>query len=241
MKLLDLTLDTPEENLALDEALLEQAEAVPQDDGGEVLRLWEATRPMVVIGRSTRITEEVDLELCRELQIPVLRRSSGGASIVAGPGCLMYGVVLSRERRPQLAQVDEAHRTVLEPLARSLARLLPGVEWAGTSDLAIVGRKFSGNSLRVKRTHLVYHGTLLYDFPLDLVGRVLRTPPRQPEYRAGRAHGDFVTNLPLGREELRRAVIEAFGACEPLADWPREATAALAREKYAHAEWNHRL
>ena len=30
-------------------------------------------------------------------------------------------------------------------------------------------RKFSGNSLRVKRTHLLYHGTLLYAFDLALI------------------------------------------------------------------------
>ena len=48
MKLLDLTLDSPAENLALDEALLEQAEA---DGPQEVLRLWEPESPLVVMGR----------------------------------------------------------------------------------------------------------------------------------------------------------------------------------------------
>ncbi len=40
MHLLDLTLDSPIENIALDEALLDAAEAAP-DENGEVLRLWE--------------------------------------------------------------------------------------------------------------------------------------------------------------------------------------------------------
>jgi lipoate-protein ligase A len=195
----------------------------------------------VVIGRSSKIDEEVDRARCAELGIPVLRRASGGASIVAGPGCLMYAVILSHAQRPQLAMLDEAHRTVLEPLARELQKVLPSVHWAGTSDLALGERKFSGNSLRCKRQHLVYHGTLLYDFELDLVGQVLRTPPRQPEYRAGRAHGQFIANLPLGRDALRDALIEAFDARELLETWPRQQTEQLVAEKYSQAAWNARL
>jgi len=66
----------------------------------------------------------------------------------------------------------------------------------GTSDLAVAERKFSGNSSRVKRGHLLYHGTLLYDFPLGLISDCLRTPPRQPHYRERRSHGEFVNNIP---------------------------------------------
>jgi lipoate-protein ligase A len=239
MQLLELTLDTPEDNLALDEALLEIAEETESQQ--EILRIWESPSPLVVIGRSSKIDEEVDRARCAELGIPVLRRASGGASIVAGPGCLMYAVILSHAQRPQLAMLDEAHRTVLEPLARELQKVLPSVHWAGTSDLALGERKFSGNSLRCKRQHLVYHGTLLYDFELDLVGQVLRTPPRQPEYRAGRAHGQFIANLPLGRDALRDALIEAFDARELLETWPRQQTEQLVAEKYSQAAWNARL
>lgn len=239
MLLLDLTLASPEANIALDEALLEQAEA--GDPHAEILRLWEPTAPLAVIGRSSRIDEEVDRAECTRLGIPVLRRSSGGAAIVAGPGCLMYGVVLSYAKRPHLAKLDEAHRAVLEPLAAALDRRLPGVVKAGTSDLALAGRKFSGNSLRCKRTHLVYHGTLLYDFPLELVGRLLKTPPRQPEYRGGRSHDDFVRNVPLDVATLRAAVVEAFPTAGLLSDWPSALTEQLVREKYSQAAWNARL
>ena len=239
MQLLELTLDTPEQNLALDEALLEQAEESASP--GEVLRIWESPQPLVVIGRSSKINDEVRREVCQARQISVLRRSSGGASIVAGPGCLMYAVVLSIRQRPQLAQLDAAHRTVLEPLAHSLAKQIPGVAWEGTSDLALAGRKFSGNSLRCKRSHLLYHGTLLYDFPLTLVGELLAFAPRQPAYRAGREHAAFVGNLPLSHAELRQAVINAFAPTAPLVDWPRELTARLALEKYADPSWNARL
>ncbi len=210
MQLLELTLPTPEENLALDQALLEEAER--DADAGEVLRLWEPQSPLVVVGRSSRIDVEVQEHACRERGVPVLRRSSGGAAIVTGPGCLMYAVVLDLELRPHLRTIDQAHAFVLGTLSRALGAILPGVSREGTSDLAWQGRKFSGNSLRVKRNHLLYHGTLLYDFPLPLISELLATPPRQPAYRASRTHTEFVVNLPLARSQIRQAIIEAWQA-----------------------------
>ena len=239
MKLLDLTLETPEENLALDEALLNEA-----DDAGrptEVLRLWESPQPIVVVGRSSRVSAEVDCGHCRRLGIPILRRSSGGATVVTGPGCLMYAVVLSIERRPGLQMISEAHKFVLETMSRLLGPVASQVRPRGTSDLTVAGKKFSGNSMRAKRTHLLYHGTLLYDFPLELIAKCLRMPPRQPDYRRERRHADFVDNLPATAADLRNALIEGWDAREPLRQWPRGLTQELADLKYSKRAWNFRL
>src|SRR5262245_22104090 len=111
MQHLELTMPTPAENLALDEALLEWAEEEPRER--EVLRLWESSEPMVVVGRSSRVQKEVKEPACSERGIPILRRSSGGATIVAGPGCLMYAVVLSMKARPELKDIGRAHAFIL--------------------------------------------------------------------------------------------------------------------------------
>ncbi len=240
MQFLDLTLPTPAENLALDEALLEEAEASGRPT--ETLRLWEPTGLVVVVGRSSRIDGEVRREACRGAGVPVLRRSSGGAAVVTGPGCLMYALVLSLALRPQLRAVRIAHRHVLGTLADALRPLVPGVCCRGTSDLAIGDggaapeRKCSGNSLRLKRDHLLYHGTLLYDFPLEWAERLLAMPPREPDYRRGRNHGAFLGNLPVGAAAIRGALRAAWDAAEPRAEWPRELVARLAAERYAGAE-----
>ncbi|MGO8691919.1 MAG: biotin/lipoate A/B protein ligase family protein [Thermoguttaceae bacterium] len=238
MRYLDLTLPTAAENLALDEALLEEAEAGSGCACAETLRLWEARQSVVVVGRSSQIAAEVNGEACRELDIAVLRRTSGGAAVVAGPGCLMYALVLSLELRPALRTVGLAHSFVLEMLAAALRPLAAGISRRGTSDLAVAERKVSGNSLRVKRRHLLYHGTLLYDFPLELIGRVLLMPPRQPGYRLRRPHDAFVANLPVPAEAIRRALAAMWKADEPYPDWPRARTAALAAEKYSRRQWN---
>lgn len=236
MRYLDLTLPTAAENLALDEALLDEAEAAGEPQ--ETLRLWEPFAPMVVVGRSSRIDDEVYLEVCRQRGIPVLRRSSGGLSIVTGPGCLMYALVLSYQRRPALRMLDEAHRFVLGKLVLALRPLVPAVALRGTSDLTLDGWKFSGNSVRCKREHFLYHGTLLYNFPLDLIDTCLAMPPREPDYRQGRKHNAFVVNLPVPAEELRQALINAWEAQEPCPDWPRQLTAQLTAERFSQPSWN---
>lgn len=236
MRLLDLTLPTAAENLALDEALLDEAEAsgAPR----ETLRLWEPLAPMVVVGRSSRIAGEVHVDVCRQRGIPVLRRSSGGLSIVTGPGCLMYAVVLSYQLRPALRMLDEAHRFVLGKLVSALRPLMPAVEHRGTSDLTVDQWKFSGNSVRCKREHFLYHGTLLYRFPLDLIDTCLAMPPREPDYRQGRKHHAFVVNLPVPAPAIRQALADAWEAHEPCPDWPRKLTAQLVAERFSQREWN---
>ncbi len=250
MQHLRLTLETPTENLALDEAMLDAGEA-GEIDGG-VLRMWEPKDYFVVLGRSSDPQREVHLPACRRDGVPILRRSSGGATIVAGPGCLMVAVVLSYADYPTLRAIDTAHRWVLEKMASALSNLAPGVERAGISDLVLPAdvlpedhaastndapRKFSGNSLRCKQSHLLYHGTLLYDFDLERIGRWLQMPARQPDYRNARHHRQFVTNLAVSRDALESGLVQGWQAEKPLADWPRERTVTLAREKYSRADW----
>lgn len=236
MRLLDLTMPTPAENLALDEALLDTGEAGKLAE--EVLRLWEFQQAVVVVGRSSRVEQEVNVAACREARVPILRRASGGAAIVAGPGCLMYSVVLPYDGRQHLRMIDQAHRHVLGIIARALQSLDIAAEHCGTSDLAIGGRKFSGNSLRCKRDHLLYHGTLLYNFDLALIDRLLRMPPRVPDYRAGRPHGTFVTNLAATRDDLAESLQRAFRATKELRTWPQACTSHLAASRYTQDAWN---
>ncbi|MDZ4783911.1 MAG: lipoate--protein ligase family protein [Planctomycetia bacterium] len=230
---------TVAEDLALDEALLEAAEANPTPI--ECLRWWEPTSLAVVVGRSSRLSAEVSLANCQADGVPVVRRTSGGAAIVAGPGCLMYSLVLSIESRPELRDVSFAHRFVLDHMIASIARLVPGVKCRGTSDLVIGDKKISGNSLRQRRRNLLYHGTLLYDFPLETISRYLIMPPRMPDYRAARSHGEFVANLPLKGAALRAALAVTWAADVTYPDPPLAVAKQLAQEKYATAAWNEQL
>lgn len=249
---LDADLGGVEENLALDEAILEEAHEGQWT--GLAVRTWMAAAPVVVVGSSSRIDEEVDRGACESLGVGIVRRPSGGATVVLGPGCLMWSVV---EAHPLGAPpVDRIHADMLEPLRAVLAAAVrpeASVERRGSSDLVLLKRgpasgaaadvalKVSGNALRVRRHGVLYHGTLLDGFDLELISRVLRHPPREPEYRGRRPHRDFLANLGLGRSALERLVRQAFGATAVRSEWPRDRVERLVRERYGAADWTNRL
>jgi lipoate-protein ligase A len=234
MRYLDLTLPTIEANLALDEALLLEAEA---GRGGEVLRFWEWAMPAVVLGAGGRISEDVDEAASQANDVPILRRSSGGGTVLLGSGCLLFSLVFAYDRSPLLREVRSSYCYILGRMREAFAELLPSVSCAGTSDLAADGRKFSGNAQQRKRNHLLHHGTLLYGFNLDLMSSYLRTPARQPGYRAGREHASFLRNLSCGADELRRRLAATWDATNRTDEWPRAAVQQLTAEKYGKPDW----
>src|SRR5688500_10069881 len=119
MLFLDLTLPTLAENLALDEALLLQAEA----GGPALLRVWSWPLLAVVLGAGGKVAEDVDDPACQVSGIPLARRSSGGGTVVLGPGCYLYSLVLPYERHRLLTDVRGSYRYILEEIAGALSGL----------------------------------------------------------------------------------------------------------------------
>jgi lipoate-protein ligase A len=111
MKFLDLTFSTPAENLACDEALLDWRE-----DGGDegILRLWESPEMFVVVGYANRIEAEVNAERCEAEKVPIMRRCSGGGTVLQGRGCLNYALVLEITGNAALANITSANRYIME-------------------------------------------------------------------------------------------------------------------------------
>ena len=227
MRFLDLTLPSPIENLALDEALLAEAES---GGGPEVLRVWESNVPFVVLGLGGKIEDDVFVENCGEDDIPILRRSSGGGTVLQGPGSLSYAVVLRIERDPALQDIRRTNDYILQRMRDAILPFEAGIEYRGISDLSIAGLKVSGNAQRRKKQCLLFHGTLLHRFDPSLVERYLRLPPRQPEYRDNRAHTAILRNLSVGPAVLKGALRNAWEAREEHAAWPRERMADITAE-----------
>jgi lipoate---protein ligase len=238
-------LESVEENLALDEALLEEAHEGLLTTS--VVRTWMAKVPVVVVGSSSHVDTEVDRSACAALGVRIVRRPTGGASVVLGPGCLMWSVVTPYPQGTPI--IEQLHASRLEPLCRMLSRTLPvsrgSIERRGSSDIVVVDaqvvRKFSGNALRVKRNGVLYHGTLLDNFNMDTVARLLRHPPREPDYRTRRSHLDFLTNLNLGQDVLEQVVRQAFAATVARSDWPQHRVENLVRQRYGQVHWTDRL
>jgi lipoate-protein ligase A len=214
MRLLDLTLDRVDVDLAQDEALfraLEDAGRAGIDTAPyETLRFWEAAGLAVVVGRGGRIEEEVDARACAAAGVPVHRRVTGGGAVLLGPGCLCFSLVLSYERWPPLRNVAAGHRLIVGSLAHALG--VPGLVVRGDSDLALGDRKVSGSAQLRGRHGVLHHGTLLHAFAPQVLCRFLSEPRRRPSYRGRRRHADFVANLPLSVPEMKSRLAAAWKA-----------------------------
>ena len=236
MDYLDLTLPTPAANLALDEVLLLDAE---EGRAGEVLRFWELPSYAVVLGSAGRLQLDVRVAACEADGVPILRRCSGGGTVLLGPGCLLFSLVLSFER-PPLRDVTHSYAYILDQVRHALATSQQTVEQAGTSDLAVGDLKVSGNSQRRLRSYMLHHGTLLYDFDLSRISRYLHEPEKQPAYRGQRPHETFVTNLRCTAVRIKERLRAGWSATEPRPPWREERVHDLVREKYAARTWTWR-
>lgn len=237
MRLINLSFDTPAENLAMDEALLE---SVAQGHAGDTLRLWESPEPFVVLGTGQQAAVEANLATCAEDGIPVLRRCSAGGCVLQGPGSLNYAVILRLEDHPEARSLHDSYCHLLKQLRGAFQTEGCILDHAGTSDLALGGMKVSGNAQRRKREAILHHGTLVYAPNYAGMARYLAEPADRPGYRGERRHEEFVGTLPFTRDDIVRLVTQAYGANVPVSPlgWETELVRKLTAEKYSLDEWN---
>ena len=212
MRLVEIPALEPAQHLALDALLLDKAEA---GEIGETVRLWMSGRTFVVIGRGGKVERECHVDRCRADGVPILRRVSGGGAVVQGPGCLNFSLVLGYDRDPALRDIRGSYERILSQLAAALSQRGQNVQFLPTSDLAIDGRKVSGNAQARRRRFFLHHGTFLMGFDHQKLDAYLPHPPREPPYRGGRPHQTFVTNLPLAREQLETIILDLFPPDQP--------------------------
>ncbi|MCC6588655.1 MAG: lipoate--protein ligase family protein [Bryobacterales bacterium] len=188
--------------LKFEEELLRRGEAA--------LWMWESAAECVVLGQSGRPERDTYVGRCEADGVPIVKRCSGGGAVLLGPGCLVYTLVLPLDWWPELRDVRDSKRWVMDRVRRALG--VEGLTVEGISDLALDGRKVSGNAQRRSSEAILHHGTVLYGFDVSRMGRYLKMPHKEPEYRAGRGHEEFLANLPVAVEEIRRGLVEEFGA-----------------------------
>jgi len=148
----------------------------------------------VVIGRGGKADLELRRDAIRADGVPIYRRRGGGGAVVLGPGNLVVSLAAPL---PGIGGVTSAFRAITAWLTGGLdVAGIPGVRGEGVSDLALGDRKVGGSCIYRTRGFVYYASTLLTDPDLDLVERYLQHPPREPGYRRGRNHRDFMGRLP---------------------------------------------
>lgn len=239
MKCCDLTLASPQENLACDEVLLDHCQSGAAEG---ILRFWEPSQYFVVVGYANQVGVEVNRDFCRLHGIPILRRCSGGGTVLQGPGSLNYSLILPIAGTAPLASISGTNDYVLQRHQRTLQGLLRApIDKQGHTDLSIGGLKFSGNAQRRRKDFLLFHGSFLLNVDIGLIEKALPIPSRQPGYRLNRSHTDFLMNLKAPSHLIKTALTKAWDAVEVLSQVPLDRIALLARQKYQQDAWNYKF
>jgi lipoate---protein ligase len=233
---LDLSYSSPQENLACDEVLLDLCE---HDSSGNILRFWESKTYFAVLGYSNRLEFEVHESVCQRLGVSVIRRCSGGGTVLQGVGCLNYTLILPlNDFSLPIQTISDTTNFVLAQNCQALSSIVNDpISIEGASDLAISGCKFSGNAQRRKRKAVLFHGTFLYGFDLSLIPHLLKMPLRQPSYRGNRGHLDFIRNIETSPNDLKMVLKNQWNADVVFSDSIDEQVCRLAREKYSQQDW----
>ncbi len=167
-------------------------------DSTKICILFYENFSSVILGRS--MLAEKDIFLHKIKKIPVLKRGSGGGTVMHFIGNLNYTLIVSLEKYPKLYPIRESYSLILKAICDELKPIIL-LEQKGLSDLSMQYRgeyyKISGNSQIRKKGCLLHHGTFLYHTKnINQINYYLQQPKEQPEYRKNRSHDSFI--IPRG-------------------------------------------
>lgn len=156
---------------------------------------WIPDTTVVVLGSSNDPAVECHVERCAADGISILKRYGGGGTVVLYPGCVIVtvgGWVADHFQNDRYFRI--LNGAVNQALHANFKFKTPLTQ-AGISDLVAGEKKFGGTSMFRSRNYLLYQASLIVDCDFEMIGQYLAHPSREPEYRRGRKHSDFLTGL----------------------------------------------
>ncbi len=246
MRFIPLIVARPEVQMAIDEAVMI---ARIEEKVEDTVRLYIFKPSSITIGRFQSVEYDVDLEKCKELEIPVVRRITGGGSVFHDQyGEITYSAVIGEDSYKGLKNVEESYRTIASPLVEALREVGLNGGFSGLNDIIANGKKISGSAQTRRKGVILQHGTFMYATRLDILASVLKVSQKKLQDKGVRSIWERVTTLEregikLSREEvyniLRDKFLEKFPLEEgKLTDYELELAEELLEERYGKEEWN---
>jgi lipoate-protein ligase A len=147
--------------------------ALVQGATDTILLLWRSS-PSVVCGKHQNACAEANIQFCRENNINVARRISGGGTVFHDFGNVNFTFIKNLEEG-----MDKAvnYKQFLEPVRTALRGLGVETTYSKRDDLLLNGLKISGNAQHIyqKGLRVLHHGTLLYDSDLKSLNAAIHS------------------------------------------------------------------
>ena len=239
MKYIDWKETDPQINLAFEEYVFNQ-----MDQDESYFLLWQNDNA-VIVGKHQNTIEEINQEYIRENDIKVVRRLSGGGAVYHDLGNLNFTFIVNDRGREQFD-----FQTFTRPLVEALKTLGVNAEFNSRNDIAIDGKKFSGNSQYAKRGRILHHGTILFNSNLATIQSALKVKKDKIESKGIKSVKSRVTNITdyldetYTMEDFKAALLKAMFANDnlekiTLSNEEIQAIERLKTEKYATWDWNY--
>ncbi|KAK6249988.1 hypothetical protein SCA6_003993 [Theobroma cacao] len=179
--------------------------------------------PTIVMGVSGKPAELLEIESVLRDQVPVIRRFTGGGTVIVDCGTIFATFICNKEAVPDLQPYP---RPIM-----SWSSLLYGKVFQGIGDFHLRendyvfgNHKFGGNAQSITKSRWIHHTSFLWDFEVRNM-TYLKLPKRAPEYRLARGHLDFICCMKdyMPRSTFINKTVEATGTQFSLRSYPLEA------------------
>jgi lipoate-protein ligase A len=174
--------NNPKYNLALEEYVFKNLD-------GEYFFLWQ-NEPTIVIGKHQNTISEINLDYVENKGIHVVRRMSGGGAVYHDLGNINFSFIQDKK---ELSDFDFSFFT--KPIIDLLGELGIKAEFNSRNDLAIDGKKFSGNAQYIYKKKILHHGTLLFDSEMEELVNSLKVSKDKIESKGLKSIKSRVSNI----------------------------------------------
>ncbi|MBT8047650.1 MAG: lipoate--protein ligase family protein [Xanthomonadales bacterium] len=199
-------------NIALGQAIVEAHREQKTPDTLRFLRF----PPTALVGRHQALAQEINLDYCREHDIGVARRITGGGAIFMEPGLLGWELAFHRKTLG-VKSLPELTREICEAVADGISRLGVDARFRPRNDIEIDGRKVSGTGGFFDGDTLFYQGTVLVDMDPKVMVSALHVPQAKLEKRRLDSAAQRVVTLrelmgdkTPALKDIQAALIQAF-------------------------------
>ena len=233
--------NNPRYNLALEEYVLKNLD-------GEYFFLWQ-NEPTIVIGKHQNTISEINLDYVEKKGIHVVRRMSGGGAVYHDLGNINFSFI---QEKKDLADFDFSFFT--RPIVDLLGELGIKAEFNSRNDLAIDGKKFSGNAQYIFKKKILHHGTLLFNSEMEELVNSLKVSKDKIESKGLKSIKSRVANIKnyIGEDSKIKEVSDFKNALfehmknrmeefeeHVLTENDKKEIEKLKKEKYDKWEWNY--
>jgi lipoate-protein ligase A len=155
--------------------------------------VWVPDRIYIVLGRANQLEDSVMTEQARNDGVEILKRPSGGETVLLSPGMLVLSYKFFCGNKIRIHDYFKIINSMIISALEDYG--IMNLQLKGISDIAIGDKKIMGSSMYKKNDMGFYHAVLNVSESVQLIEKYLKHPKREPDYRKGRSHDEFVTSL----------------------------------------------